>query len=132
MANKLNGMANASAKANMPTAGPRMLLVLAASTSSVPIMGPVHENDTITSVNAMKNMLSKPVVRSAALSTLFDHESGSLILNMPKNEKANTTSSKKNTTLHTALVASALSESAPEIAVTTNPSARYMTMIDKP
>ena len=36
-----------------------MLACEAASTSSVPMMGPVHENDTSTSVKAMKNMLQE-------------------------------------------------------------------------
>ena len=55
-ANRVNGMARASAKPNIPTAGEMKLDVAAASTNSVPIMGPVQLNDTRQRVNAMKNM----------------------------------------------------------------------------
>ena len=58
-ANSVKGIAKASAKANMPNMGPTKLPLLAVSTRSVPMIGPVHENDTITRVNAMKKMLGK-------------------------------------------------------------------------
>ena len=122
-ANNVNGMARAMAKPSMPMAGPRLLPWLAASTSSVPMMGPVHENDTMTSVKAMKNRLSRPVVRSAAASTRFDHESGNLSSKAPKNEMANSTNNRKKMMLHTALVAKALSALAPKMALTARPSA---------
>ena len=57
-ANTVNGMARAIAKPVIPTTGPITLPRLAASTKRVPIIGPVQENDTITSVAAMKKMLS--------------------------------------------------------------------------
>ena len=54
IANSEKGMASARAKPNIPIAGDMKLLVEAASTRSVPMIGPVQEKDTSTSVNAMK------------------------------------------------------------------------------
>ncbi len=124
IANRQKGIASASEKPNMPTAGPSLSPVLAASTSSVPMMGPVHEKLTRVRVNAMKNMLSRPVVRSAELSILLAHEAGSFMSNAPKNDIANTTSSRKKMMLQVALVESALSELAPNMAVMSRPSSR--------
>src|ERR1700722_3421921 len=44
-ANTVNGNASATEKPSIPTAGPRRSPFDAASTNSVPIIGPVHEND---------------------------------------------------------------------------------------
>ena len=116
----------------MPIAGPRILPSLAASTSKVPMIGPVQENETKASVKAMKKMLSKPVVFSAAESILLLHDSGRVISKAPKNEMANTTSNKKKMMLHTALVARALSELAPKIIVMSTPRNTYINMIESP
>ena len=132
IANRQNGMASAKENPNIPTAGPKLSPVLAASTSRVPMIGPVHENDTSVSVNAMKNMLNKPVVRSAVESILLLHDEGSWILNAPKNDTANTTSNRKKMMLHTALVDNALRALAPNRAEIIRPRARYITMIDTP
>src|SRR5690349_4029310 len=45
MAERVKGSARASAKPNMPTAGPKMFPLELASTNSVPIIGPVQENE---------------------------------------------------------------------------------------
>ncbi len=132
MANSVNGMARARANAPIPRAGPLISPFDAASTSRVPISGPVHENDTSTSVNAIRNILIIPVVRSALLSTLLLHFAGSFMSNAPKNEMANTTRIAKNIRLNTALVARSLSLLAPNIPVTASPSTRYITMIARP
>ena len=132
MANRQNGMASASENPSMPMAGPNLSPVVAASTSSVPMMGPVHENDTRVRVKAMKNMLSMPVVRSAVASILLAHFDGRRMSNAPKNDIANTTRSRKNMMLHTALVDKALSELGPKAAVTRSPRRRYMMMIEAP
>ena len=87
-------------------------------------MGAVHENDTSTSVNAMRKMESSPLVVVALVSTLLAQLSGSLISNQPKNDRAKTTSSRKSRILNTALVDMALSVLLPKRAVTINPSPR--------
>ena len=125
-------MASASEKPSIPMAGPNLSPVVAASTSRVPIMGPVHENETRARVNAMKKMLSRPVVFSAWESIEFPHLSGSFISKAPKNEMANTTSSRKNIMLHTALVAMALRVSAPKMIEIAIPRTTYMTTIEAP
>ena len=73
----------------MPKSGPAQEVALRECflQVSVPIIGPVHENDTNTSVNAMKNMLSKPVVLSAFASMAFDQRDGSVSSNAPKERK---------------------------------------------
>jgi hypothetical protein len=96
----------------------------AACTSNVPMMGPVHENDTKTSVNAMKKMLSKPIELSALSFTLLVQDDGNVISNAPKNETANTTSRAKNNKLKTALVDKSFRALAPNIAVMINPNAK--------
>ena len=120
MAKSENGRARAMAKPSIPTAGASKDLP-AASTSSVPMMGPVQENETMTSVKAMSNMLRKPPVERALLSSAVDHESGSVISNRPKNDKAKTTSSRKKKIFTIALVLRSLSAEAPKSSVTKSP-----------
>ena len=55
--------------------------------STVPTIGPVHENETRTSVRAMKNTPARPFL-SAPWSLLFTSDCGILISNAPKNEAA--------------------------------------------
>ena len=124
MANSVKGRASASAKPNMPRAGATQLPLVAVSTSSSPTMGAVQEKLTSTSVNAMRKMLSRPLVLEAFESTALAQRSGSLISNHPKNDSANTTSSRNRKILNTALVDSAFSVSEPKKAVTSSPSAR--------
>ena len=108
----------------MPTAGPKILSAVLTSTSRKPIIGPVQENDTSVSVNAMRNILSSPLVEEALLSTLFVHEEGSVSSNHPKKERANTTNRRKKKMLNTAFVDNALSALAPKIAVIARPRTR--------
>ncbi len=123
MAKMVKGRASASAKPNIPMAGETKLLVAAASTSSVPMMGPVHEKDTSTSVKAMKKRESRPVVESTFSSILLVHLEGSVSSNPPRKEMANTTSRRKKMMLKTADVARSLSAEAPKMAVTMSPRA---------
>ena len=120
IANSENGNANAIAKPNIPIAGARSDLP-AASTSRVPMIGPVQEKDTITNVNAISNMLRKPVVLLDLLLSAVDHELGKVISNAPKNDAANSTKIKKKMIFTTALVLSAFNADAPKISVTNKP-----------
>lgn len=126
------GRARPRAKPPMPTAGPTMEPLEAASTRSVPIMGPVHEKETRTRVNAMKKMLSTPEVDSALPSAALLHLEGNLMSKAPKNEMAKRTRRAKNIRLNTALVAISLSLPAPNISVIAMPSIRNMTMMESP
>ena len=105
-ANSVNGSARANAKPSMPMAGPQKLPLVAKSTSRKPMMmmGPVHENETSAKVKAIRKMDSRPLVLLALLSTALDHLLGSLISNMPKNDSANTTSSRHRKMLNTAFL----------------------------
>ena len=125
-------MARASANPNIPMAGAMMLPVVAVSTNRVPIMGPVQENDTNAKVNAIKNMLSIPVVVSALASILLVHDAGSTNSKAPKNEIAKNTNKAKNIKLNTALVDKSFSALAPNIPVMVNPNNTYITMIETP
>src|SRR5579871_5207071 len=58
-ANNVNGIANANPKANIPTIGFKNSPP-AEVTSKLPAIGPVQENETSTSVNAIKNTPSSP------------------------------------------------------------------------
>ena len=132
IAKREKGRASASAKPNIPIAGETKLEVAAASTSNVPIIGPVHEKETRARVNAMKKIERYPVVLSTLESILFDQEAGSVSSNPPMNDTANTTRRMKNAMLKPALVASSLSAEAPNIIVTSSPSRTYMTMMEIP
>ena len=80
-ANNPNGSASAKEKPNIPTKGPIPPMV-AASTRSVPTIGPVQEKETKASVNAMKNIPIKPPL-SDAESALLIQEFGSVISKAP-------------------------------------------------
>ena len=86
------------------------------------MMGPVQEKLTSTTVNAIKKMLSNPVVLLALLSTAVFHLEGSVISNPPIKEMPKMSSMRKKRMLNTALVAKSLSAEAPKIAVMTRPS----------
>ena len=120
IANSENGNANAMAKPNIPIAGARSDLP-AASTSKVPMIGPVQEKDTMTNVNAISKILKKPVVLLDLLLSAVDHELGNVISKAPKNDAANTTKIRKNMIFTTALVLNALSADAPKMRVTSKP-----------
>lgn len=90
-ANNANGMASATENPNMPIAGPKRSPLEAASTSNVPIIGPVQENETTARLKAMKNNPIRPPL-SDLESILLTNELGSVISNAPKKEAAKTTS----------------------------------------
>ena len=123
-AKSVKGKARASAKPNMPNAGATQLPLVVVSTSSRPMMGAVHENDTSTSVKAMRKMERRPLVVEAFVSTALAQLPGSLISNQPKNDRAKTTSKRNRKMLNTAFVDMAFSVSLPKTAVTSSPSPR--------
>ena len=93
-ANIVNGNAKAIPNPTIPIVGLNTS-PLAASTRRAPIIGPVHENETITVVKPMKNAARIPPLstfESARVTQLF----GRRISNAPKNETANTTKKTKN------------------------------------
>ena len=114
----VNGRAKAKAKANIPMAGANQFPVVVVCTSSMPIIGPVQEKDTSTSVKAIRKMLTRPLVCDAFVSTLFAQLSGNLISNHPKKLQAKTISNRNKNTLNIALVESEFSVSEPKMAVT--------------
>ena len=120
-ANSVNGNAKAIAKPSIPIAGATTLPVVDTCTSKKPIIGPVQEKDTSESVNAIRKILSKPLVASALLSTALLHLEGSVSSKAPKKEAANTTSIKQKRILNTAFVESAFSALAPKINVMAKP-----------
>src|SRR5574344_407251 len=124
IAKKANGMAKARAKPNMPTAGPTTEPLVAASTNKVPIMGPVQEKDTSTKVNAIKKMLSMPVVLSACWSILLVQDAGKTMSKAPKKEMAKKTNRAKNSKLKKALVDKLFKALAPNNIVMPMPRAR--------
>ena len=136
-AKSVKGSASAMANPSMPMAGASQLPLVVVSTSSSPMMGAVHENDTSTSVKAIRKMdswelrdesleLAFAFDDSSSLfwSTFVAHESGSLISNHTKNDRANTTSNRNRKMLKKAFVDMAFSVSDPKMAVTSRPNAR--------
>lgn len=111
----------------MPQKGPEILV--AASTKSVPMIGPVQENDTNTRVNAMKKIPTYPPLSDFA-SILLTKELGNVISKAPKNDIAKIRSNKKNAKLNHTLVERECKAPAPNISVTPNPKATYNIMIE--
>ena len=128
IAKRENGIANAMAKPNIPIVGASKLRP-AASTSKVPMIGPVQEKETMTSVNAMSNILTKPPVERALLSKAVDQLSGKVISKRPKNDNAKTTSKRKKKIFTIALVLRSFNAEAPKSNVTNKPKPTYNTMI---
>ena len=120
-ANNVNGNAKAIANPSIPIAGATTLPVVDTCTSKKPIIGPVQEKDTSESVNAIRKILSKPLVASALLSTALLHLEGSVSSKAPKKEAANTTSIRQKRILNTAFVESAFNALAPKINVMAKP-----------
>ena len=125
------GNASAIAKPSMPIVGASKDLP-AASTSRVPMIGPVHEKETMTKVNAMSMILRKPEVLLDLAFSAVDHELGKVISNAPKNDAANTTNIRKKMMFTTALVLSAFNADAPKISVISRPNPTYINMILSP
>lgn len=109
------------ANPNIPMAGARIFPVDETSTKRNPITGPVHENETIANVSAMRNILTMPDVARLFEFTLFPHDDGRVISNPPRKLAANTTRRRKKNMLKIALVERAFNWFAPQIDVTTNP-----------
>ena len=118
-ANNINGSANAKENPNIPIIGAKPPFE-AASTNNVPTIGPVHENDTMAKAKAINKIPIIPPL-SACLSTLFAQEFGNIISKAPRNEKANTTKSKKKITLNHTFVDNAFKASEPKTSVITVP-----------
>ena len=59
-ANKENGKANPAPKPSIPMIGAELTPFELVCPKRVPTNGPVHENETITKVNAIKNIPIKP------------------------------------------------------------------------
>ena len=131
IANSEKGNASAIAKPNIPSVGASRLCP-AASTSSVPIIGPVHEKETMTSVKAISKILKNPPVLRALLSSAVDQESGNVISKSPKNDSAKTTSSTKKKMFTTAFVLRSLRADAPKSSVTNRPKPTYKMIILNP
>lgn len=72
-------------------------------------------------MNAIRKILSKPLVASALLSTALLHLEGSVSSKAPKKEAANTTSIRQKRILNTAFVESAFNALAPKINVMAKP-----------
>ena len=80
----------------------------------------MQENETSTSVNAMKNIPQKLPVLALASDRLV-HEDGRVISKAPRKEIPNTTNNTKNSKLATQLVARLFSAAGPKINVTRKP-----------
>ena len=102
-ANKVNGNARPVATPPITKAGANIDPEEIACTNAVPTIGPVHEKETRTSVNAMKKIPIKPPL-SALESALLTHEEGIFISKAPKNENANRMKMAKNIKFNKALV----------------------------
>ena len=111
-ANSINGKAMAEEKPSIPTIG-AMPPLEADSTSKVPTIGPVQENETIAKASAMKKMATTPDF-PACRSTLFAQELGNMISKAPKNEKAKNTRIMKKIILKATPVDNAFKASAPK------------------
>ena len=92
------------------------------STSRKPMMGPVHEKLTRLRVNAMRKMLSKPVVVLDLRSTAVVQLLGSVISKPPRKLAPKTRSIRKKKMLKRAFVLSAFRALAPKRSVTSRPS----------
>ena len=109
-AKRVKGRANATENASMVTIGAQNSPDVERM-STEPTIGPVHENDTSTSVSAMKKMPARPPF-SEFLSLLLTSDDGSTISNAPKKDAANTMNTMKNIRLGSQWVASQLNMSA--------------------
>src|SRR5690606_38790600 len=115
----------------MPTAGPSRSPLDAASTTSVPMIGPVQEKDTNAKLKAIKNTPSNPP-RSDCASILLTEALGKVSSNAPKKKAAKITKNRKNRKLKMPLVYNLLSASDPKVMEMSIPNATYITMINNP
>ena len=85
----MKGSAKPSAKPIIEIKNTKLFVELEAiPIRAAPKIGPVHEKETKTVVRAIKKAPKYPPL-SAFLSDLFIQDEGSVISNIPKNEKAN-------------------------------------------
>ena len=131
IANKVKGKAKATPNPNIPINGPLTPPSTAASIIKEPITGPVHENETKASVNAMKKTPKSPPL-SAFESILLIHEAGKLISNAPKKLTANIANIKKKAILKEILLAIKYIASSLTNELTPKPKATYITIIEIP
>src|SRR5210317_2513339 len=117
---RAKGMAKANENPNIPIAGPSNDPFDPASTSRVPIIGPVHEKLTKLKVKAIKKIPSIPHLFEAS-SALFTQLEGKVISKAPKKLAAKTTNKAKNARLNHGLVAILFKLSAPKSSVTKSP-----------
>ena len=115
------GKATAIENPNIPIIG-RNTDPRAASTNTVPTIGAVQENDTSTSVNAMKKAPTYPPL-SACLSDLFTNQAGNTISNAPKKEAAKTMNMIKKQILGSQFVLNQLINPGPNRKEIINPNA---------
>src|SRR5690554_6344088 len=118
-AKSANGRAIAKLKPNRPIIGAVPPLV-AASTSKLPSIGPVQENDTSASTNAIKKIPINPPL-SAFESALVIEELGRVISKAPRNAMANTIDKTKKARLNQGSVDISDNTDAPKAAVTATP-----------
>ena len=119
IANNINGKAIANEKPNIPMIGANPPFE-ADSTSKVPTIGPVQENETTAKANAIKKIPTIPPL-SAFESIFVAHELGKTISKAPKNDKAKTTNKTKKIKLKVTLVDNSFKASAPKIPVIKEP-----------
>src|SRR5690606_11056623 len=122
IANKTNGTANAQEKPNIPIAGPKRSPRVAASTSNVPMIGPVQEKETTAKLADIKNNPTNPLLSELA-SILLTKELGKVISKAPRNDAANTTNIKKKKKLKIPFVESSFNASGPKAMVINIPNA---------
>src|SRR5690606_10615729 len=130
-ANNTNGTAKAQEKPNIPIAGPKRSPRVAASTSNVPMIGPVQENDTTAKLADIKNNPTNPLLSELA-SILLTNELGRVISKAPKKDAANTSNIKKKKKLKIPIVESSFNASGTKAMVINIPNATQMTIIIKP
>ena len=102
-ANKEKGKASPRPNPNMPMMGAIAIPWELVCPNKVPTIGPVHEKETITNVNAIKNIPVNPPL-PAFESALFAQLLGNCNSNAPKKDMAKTIKMRKKIRLETALV----------------------------
>ena len=102
---------------------------MAASTSRLPIIGPVQENETTASVRAIKKIPRKLPV-PALLSAFVDQDAGSVISKAPRKEIPNRRNRAKNTRFAIQLVARLFKAAGPKISVTKKPNSVKMMIME--
>ena len=93
------------------------------------MIGPVQENETNTSVNAIKNIPAK-LPMPALLSTLLDQDDGRFISKAPKKEMPNKRKMAKNSKLAIQFVANWFKAAGPKTTVIKKPSNVNINTID--